>query len=138
MFLLLCVSSAVIKMTISIYVVRFHLVKGQERNHFSSFMDSKATEKSSRLRPYFIYKYKDAQEEMYSGKGNILPDLVFYYHHHHEKSGVRISEKQNCRKKEETTHIVERRRNTGKITEASLTRREALSTIIKLGREYSL
>ena len=44
-------------------------------------MDSKATEKSSRLRPYYIYKYKDAQEEMYSGKGNILPDLIFYYHH---------------------------------------------------------
>ena len=76
---------------------------------------------------------------MYSGKGNILPDLFFfYYHHHHEKSGGRISEKQNCRKKEETTHIVGRRRNTGKITEASLTRREALSTIIKLGREHSL
>ena len=44
-------------------------------------MDSKATEKSSRLRPYYIYKYKDAQEEMCSGKGNILPDLIFYYHH---------------------------------------------------------
>ena len=55
-----------------------------------------------------------------------------------KKSVKRISEKQNCRKKEETTHIVERRQNTDKITEASLTRREALSTIIKLGRVHSL
>lgn len=57
---------------------------------------------------------------------------------HPEKSVGRISEKQNCRKKEEATHIVERRRNTGKITEASLTRRETLSTTIKLGRVHSL
>lgn len=63
---------------------------------------------------------------MCSEGSNILPDLIFYCHHSSWKKCRRISEKQNCRRKKEATHVVERRRNTGKITEASLTRREKL------------
>lgn len=78
-------------------------------------------------------------KKTYSRKGNISPGLIFYSHHSSHTNGKEArSKRQNYERQDENMHIVERGRHIGEIIEASLSWREGLSTIIKLGWMLSL